>query len=185
MHGNTMTIEELARIQTKHCDMSRGTAKGRRILRNVGEVSRFFPLDEPVLCVGSGDGLEVEAWRLLGYEAHGVEISPHKASIAKRHGVPCTEAPAESLNEVAGNWNIYCAHTLEHCTDPSTVLAQFVGMALSTICIIVPIEPMGTRNPSHLNPIKSLSDIRLPGLLEEMRAERFNDEPEGVIVWKL
>lgn len=177
-------LDAYRKLQTAHCDHSRGTRKGARILRNIGEVARFFPLDEPVLCVGSGDGLEVEAWQLLGYHAHGVEVSPEKAMIARDHGAATTEAPAEGLDAVEGLWNIYCAHTLEHCRDARAVLAHFLRMALSTICIIVPVEPRGTRNPSHLSPVLDLGQIRIPGMHEVMRYERHNDEPEGIIVWR-
>lgn len=172
-------------LQTKHCDYSRKTRKGARILRNIGEVAKFFPLDEPILCVGSGDGLEVQAWNLLGYQAQGVDVSPAKAQVALDHGVPTTEIPAERLDQFPKNSaNIYCAHTLEHTKDPWLVMKHFLRIAVSTVCIIVPVEPKGTKNPAHVSPVIDLSTIRIPSLTEVMRFERFNDEPEGVIVWK-
>lgn len=175
---------EIIRLQEQHCDDSRGTRKGARILRNVGEFARWFPRDEPIICVGAGDGLEVEAWQLLGHEATGIDISPKKARVASKFGVPVLDLDAHGA-DYRGR-NIYCAHTLEHCKDAESLLYSFALNALSTICVIVPIEPDGSRNPSHLSPIRNLSQLHLPersGWIETLRTERHNDEPEGAIVW--
>lgn len=175
-----------AKLQDLHCDWSRGTNKGARIFRNIGEVARFFPLSEPVLCVGCGDGLEVQAWRLLGYRADGIDISVAKRKVAESHGVPYTSAPAEDiLADISPGFNVYCAHTLEHLLSPDTVMQEMRRIVVSVMCIIVPIEAKGSNNPSHLSPVLDLSHIRLSGNIEEvMRCERWNNEPEGIIVWR-
>ena len=68
----------LEKIQDEHCDMTRTTAKRFRVLRNVGEAAIHFPKDEPVLCIGSGDGFEVEVWKTIGFYSVGLDISSSK-----------------------------------------------------------------------------------------------------------
>lgn len=171
---------EIERLQNAHCDWSRGTRKGHRILRNVGEVARFFPSEEPLLCFGCGDGLEVEAWKLLGYDAVGCEISKEKSAKAEVFGVRIMSQKALGVYSL----NVYCAHTIEHVVDAKAILEWFSKIALSTVCIICPIEPNGSRNPSHLSPVRALTDIMVPGMKVVQMIERYNDEPEGLIVFK-
>lgn len=174
-------------LQDAHCDNSRCTSKGYRILRNIGQMSKYFPRDEPIMCVGSGDGLEVEAWRLLGYDAVGLDISTSKVEVSRQHGIPSTDVPIEAVNEFDRPYNIYCAHTLEHCESIEGILCLFEKTAISTICIIIPIEKRGTRNPSHLSPFWSLDELRIKSdyFSEVLRVERYNDELEGAVVWKI
>jgi len=162
-------------LQDKHCDDTRGTAKRFRVLRNVGMAAPYFPVGEPVICFGSGDGLELEVWRLLGYAVTGVEISERKRAIANAHG-------CFTVDVLQGRGNIYCAHTLEHVPDVGRVLALFRQTCISTICCIVPLEPDGSRNPSHLAPIRRLDDVRIEGMEVLLKMERWNDEREGVVI---
>ena len=180
-----MGKELLERLQDRHCDWSRGTKKGFRVLRNVGDAARHFPLSEPLMCFGCGDGLEVEAFKLLGFDVIGCDISRKKRLVAEQHNT-LVYAPDDPLLEQIER-NIYCAHTIEHVEDLVQTLEYFEEVAISTICIICPIEPRGSRNPSHLSPIRSIRDLELsdwtywkPIRIEE----RFNDEPEAVLVWK-
>lgn len=185
-----MTEEQL---QSTHCDKSRGTSKGARILRNIGEVSKYYPINEPILCIGCGDGLEIEAWKLLGYnDVRGIEIDREKAKIAKKHGCNVSTHNIEDwfINEdlfidvikPGERLNVYCAHTLEHCSSVEIVIGTIKDLTLNTACIIVPIEPNGTKNPSHHSPVKKLSDINLDMPIV-LCAERYNDELEGIKVW--
>ena len=179
MGKRLLTYEE---IQSVHCDKSRGTEKGSRIFRNIGEVSKFFSIEEPILCVGCGDGLEVEAWKLLGYTVKGVEVDQKKTKIAIEHNCDVVRCLIEEYNP-SEKANIFCSHTLEHCKNKELILNKFVNIALSTICIIVPIERFHTKNPSHFSQIKSLSELKLDWTIV-MCVERYNNEPEGVKIWK-
>jgi len=178
-----MTEEQL---QDLHCDPSRGTDKGPRILRNVGDCAPWFPLNEKVLCVGCGDGLELQAWELLGYGVIGLEISKAKTVVAKAHGCRVWRGEANRLVEVSVGIqryaNIYCAHTLEHLKDAEKLLRAFGRIAVSTVAIIVPIEKNGTRNPSHHYVVKKISDIRINGWEVVRMEERYNCEPEGLVI---
>ena len=147
-------------------------------MRNVGEAAQYFPEDEPILCVGSGDGFEIQAWMLLGFEASGYEISSSKIKIAAGHGISTFD---QGLGDIYPH-NIYCAHTLEHLDNPSEYMKIFSRLAISTICVIFPIEPNGSKNPSHLSPIGSIHDINFPGFDILLKKERWNDEREGIII---
>lgn len=179
IRGAALGKEFLEKLQDKHCDETRTTSKRFRVMRNIGEAAPYFPENESVLCVGSGDGFEVEAWKLLGFEATGYEISSSKIRIASRHGVATLDQGLEDIHP----HNIYCAHTIEHLDNPSNYLKIFCRLAISTICLIFPIEPYGSNNPSHLSPVGSLHDIDLQGFRVMLKKERWNDDREGIIIW--
>jgi hypothetical protein len=168
----------LEKLQDDHCDFTRGTNKRFRVLRNVGEAAKYFPIDEPIICIGSGDGFEVEVWKLLGFNAFGCEISTRKRIIAKAFGVTSVTNFADSQ----GRCNIYCAHTIEHMKQAQLEINNWTKRVKTVICCIFPIEPMGTRNPSHLSPIKSLNTLKFPNMEILLKQERFNDEREGIII---
>lgn len=173
-------MDAIERLQDAHCDPTRTTHKRFRVLRNIGEAAPFFPPDEPVLCYGSGDGFEVEVWRLLGYAAFGCEISSKKRAVAAAHDI----VTVPTLDDMRDPCNIYCAHTIEHLADPQAIIDQWLRMVQSTICCIFPIEPHGSKNPSHLAPVADLSAVRFPGLQTIIRTERWNDEREGFVIAK-
>jgi hypothetical protein len=162
----------LEKLQDEHCDETRNTEKRFRVLRNVGEAAPYFPINEPVLCYGSGDGFEVQVWSLLGFEAYGYDISSHKNKLAQSHGV-------EIKKDIKAN--VYCAHTLEHLYDRDAQIKRMISNCISTVCFIFPIEPNGSKNPSHLSPIKSINDIVVPMNIM-VKYERWNDEKEGIII---
>ena len=165
-------------VQDQHCDFTRGTSKRFRVMRNVGMAAAYFPEDEPVLCFGCGDGFEIEAWRLLGFDAVGVELSDIKRTVAAKRRLTVYKSMPSGIGA-----NIYCAHTIEHLPYIKKTIKELWHICLSVMCLIFPIEPHGTRNPSHLSPIKSLDDIDVPGRIL-YKQSRFNDEPEGVIICK-
>lgn len=166
----------IAELQDQHCDYTRNTEKRFRVLRNIGEVAPYFPIDEPVICFGSGDGFEVEVWRLLGYDAIGCEISPKKRERALKYGVRTVTNLYDDIRR-----NVYCAHTVEHVSNRDLVISRLAAWSISTICLIFPIEPDGSKNPSHLSPVQNLDDIKLPGVTL-LKYERWNNELEGVII---
>jgi hypothetical protein len=170
----------LEKLQDQHCDETRTTSKRFRVMRNVGESAPYFPEDEPILCVGSGDGFEVQAWKLLGFDVSGYEISSSKIRIAAKHSIATFYQGLEKLYP----YNIYCAHTIEHFDNSSEYIRIFSKLAISTVCLIFPIEPYGSNNPSHLSPVGSIHDIDLPGFKIMLKKERWNDEREGIIIWK-
>ena len=174
-------------IQNKFCDMSRKTDKSFKILKNVGEVAYHFPFDEPILCVGCGDGFELDAWKLLGFkDVKGIDVDPEKVAIAKSCGCDAEVASIEDYT-FDEKINIYCSHTLEHCKDIDNIFEIFERNFLSVICVIVPIEKQGTKNPSHLSPIFSLYDICW-GIQDKKVVrcyENHNYELQGIVVWKV
>jgi hypothetical protein len=164
-------------LQDQHCDYTRTTGKRFRVMRNVGEVAPYYPINEPVLCFGSGDGFEVQAWDLLGFDAVGCEISERKRRISSGYRV----YTYETLSQAQGQYNIYCAHTLEHVVDKRALISQLWEKCCSVMCLIFPIEPNGTKNPSHLSPIKNIDDVVVPGSIIK-KTVRWNDELEGLIL---
>ena len=177
---STLGKELLEKLQDQHCDETWTTTKRFRVMRNIGEAAPYFPEDEPILCVGSGDGFEVRAWELLGFDVSGYEISSSKIKIAAEYGVSTLDHGLENMKPN----NIYCAHTLEHFESSCKYIDLFCRLAISTICLIFPIEPYGSKNPSHLSPIRSIHDIDLPGFKIMLKKERWNDDREGIIIWK-
>jgi 2-polyprenyl-3-methyl-5-hydroxy-6-metoxy-1,4-benzoquinol methylase len=163
--------------------MTRKTSKAYKCLKNVADVAYHYPIDEPILCVGCGDGFEVEIFNLLGFKAFGIDVDPEKINIAKSHGLNVKLSMIEDLDPNERH-NIYCAHTLEHCEKYRQVLEKLKNIMLSTMVVIIPIEKNGTNNPSHLSPIRSLSDLELKNLKMVRCYENFNYEFQGVIVWK-
>jgi len=175
---------DLASLQSSHCDMSRKTDKSFKILKNIGEVAYYFPRHEPLLCVGCGDGFELDTWKLLGYkDVKGIDIDPEKIAIAKSFGCNAEVCSIEDYwEEDEIDRNIYCAHTLEHCVNADEIMRKLCSMTLSTLCVIFPIEKKGTKNPSHISPIKSLADIDYDYLKPVRLYENHNYELQGIIV---
>ena len=169
----------IVELQDMHCDYTRDTEKRFRSLRNIGEVAPHFPINEPVICFGSGDGFEVEVWQLLGYDAIGCEISSIKKDIASKYGI----RTINSLYDGARR-NVYCAHTIEHVRNRDIAMKRIAAWSISTTCFIFPIEPNGSMNPSHLSPVKSINDIDIPGMQILLKYERWNDEREGIVIFK-
>ena len=163
--------------------MSRKTSKSFKILKNIAEVAFHFPIDEPLLSIGCGDGFELDVWKLLGYNVLGIDLDKEKVDIAVKHGCNAIYIPVEDFNPYT-KMNVYCSHTLEHCRNSSAVIKKVRMIALSTVCIIVPIEKQGTKNPAHLSPVKSISDIIIKDMHVVRCYENFNYEYQGIIVWK-
>lgn len=167
----------LEQLQDEHCDFTRTTRKRFRVLRNIGEAAIYYPEEEGVLCFGSGDGFELQVWKLLGFNAIGCEISSKKNNIAAIYGV-------ESVNDIKSikeQRNIYCAHTLEHVNNAQELIFTLWDKCLSIMCCIFPIEPKGSKNPSHLSPIYNLNQLIFPGKIL-YKSSRWNDEFEGIII---
>lgn len=168
----------IAELQDRHCDYTRNTEKRFRVLRNIGEAAPYFPIDEPVLCFGSGDGFEVEVWKMLGYDVVGCEISHIKRLIASDHNVR-----SYALLKDISCRNVYCAHTIEHLKDRDDKLIRMWNISISVMCLIFPIEPNGSENPSHLSPVLNINDIKLPGDTL-LKYERWNGEREAILIAK-
>ena len=175
---------DTVKLQSKHCDMSRKTDKSFKILKNIGEVAYHFPMNEPILSVGCGDGFELDVWKLLGFkDVKGVDIDPEKIAIAKSFGCDA-ECCSIKDYEPDKDRNIYCAHTLEHCKNIEATMKTLQQLTLKVLCIIVPIEKNGTKNPSHFSPIRSLVDIPIDTMKIVRCYENHNYELQGIIVCK-
>ena len=145
---------------------SRGTRMGKRVIRNVIENIKY--LKPPILCVGAGDGYEIEqiAKALdIKPDIEGIEITPERVKTAKLNGIWVEEGGAEDIPEVfpGETFNsVYCSHTLEHTRDKVKVIDNFKKICTDTVVIIVPIEPRNEpfkpsiRNKSHVSPINNL-----------------------------
>lgn len=178
-------------IQQKYTSNSRGTRMGRRVTKNVVE---FAPrLKPPILMVGCGDGLELEYMsKQLNIPAteeyiKGIEVTSERVAIAQANNLPIVLGAAENILDITGEtkYNIYCAHTLEHCFNRNLVIEGFKKVALDTIVIIVPIELSGrTRNRAHYSPISNLGGIANQfGMDWQITSSyRFNIELEGVLI---
>jgi len=153
-------------VQTEFTSSSRGTRMGRRITKNISECSQY--LQPPVLCVGCGDGWELEQLaKSMNVEPkkniiEGIEVTSSRVEIAKQHNLPVHLGSAENMLDIIGDkkFNILCMHTLEHCFNIQLAIENFKKAALDTIVIIVPIEVKGrTRNRAHYSPISGLGKI--------------------------
>lgn len=181
-------------IQTKYTSSSRGTRMGRRVSKNTAEAAQY--LKPPILTVGAGDGWEMEQLaknlNILPEKGiiEGIELTKARVDIAKQHNLPIHYGSAENILDIVGDkkYNIYCAHTIEHCTNRELVIENFKKIALDTIVLIVPIEIKGrTGNRAHFSPIANLGYIaNLFGMDWKVinMSYRFNIELEGLIVLK-
>lgn len=184
-------------VQTHFTSSSRGTRMGRRVANNVAELAPN--LQPPIICVGCGDGLEVEHMlQHFGISVEenaktqqiiGLEVTNTRVLTARAAGLPVFEGPAENILEVLNGTkrNIYCAHCLEHCFSAPTVIENFKKAALDTIVIVVPIEVKGrTVNKAHYFPIANLGYIaNMFGMDWRISITyRWNVELEGVLVLK-
>ena len=94
-------------VQTKLTSNSRGTRNGRRVEQNVFEFARL--LDNPIICVGAGDGFEVECMaNALHFPATkenilGVEVTSERVKVAQSFNLPVVEGAAENLPEIVGD----------------------------------------------------------------------------------
>jgi len=193
---STALPKNYEQIQRNYTSDSRGTRMGRRVAKNAQEMAPY--LKPPICCVGCGDGWEVEQLsQALGIQRAeiqgnilGVEVTKDRVSVAQANNLPVVEGAAENLADIVGDtkYNIYCAHTLEHCFDRKIVVENFKKIALDTIVIIVPVEIRGrTRNRAHYSPISNLGVIaNLFGMDWKTvnMSYRYNIELEGVLVLK-
>lgn len=189
----TVTVpDNYTEIQSKGSVYSRNHKNGSRVRRNVYEFVCY--LNPPLLCIGCGDGLELEYFRdYYGLENGtkqilGVDISEDKIQVCLDHGLNADVGTGENIFDIVGDkkYDIYTAHTLEHSFDLKKTLNNYKKIALSTIIIIVPIEVVGTHNKAHLNPISNLSQItRHFGINWRITTfYRFNLQAEGVVIAK-
>lgn len=185
-------------IQQKYTSNSRGTRMGRRVSQNVTECVSY--LSPPLVCIGCGDGWEIEV--LLKHfgssiednqrtkQIVGVEVTKERVQTALSNNLPVFEGAAENIIEILGEtrYNIYCAHTLEHCFNREVVIECFKRVALDTVVIIVPIELGGrTRNRAHYHPIANLGYIaNLFGMDWKIvnLSYRWHIELEGLLILK-
>jgi hypothetical protein len=185
-------------IQQNFTSNSRGTRMGKRIARNIAE---FAPqLQPPIVCVGCGDGLEVEYLlnhlnipiqeNAVSKKVIGLEVTKSRVAIAQAANLPVYEAAAENIVDIVpenAKRNVYTAHCLEHCFNRDAVIAAFKQIALDTIIIIVPIELRGrTRNRAHFAPVANLGYLaNCFGMDWTITMQfRWNIELEGVLVLK-
>jgi hypothetical protein len=170
---------------------------GRRVARNVAE---FAPLlNPPIAMIGCGDGFEVECMlkhfnipieqNAVSKQIIGLEVTKNRVEIAQASHLPVYEGSAENILDFVGDikYNIYCAHTLEHCFNKQATIESFKKIALDTIVIIVPIELRGrTRNRAHYSPISNLGSIANQFGMDWKitMTYRFNIELEGVVILK-
>lgn len=198
--------ENYEQIQRRFTSNSRGTRMGRRVLENVKECAKYLDPKIPTLCVGCGDGYEIECLQAALSTHHirnniatfdsmptidvvGIEVSQERVNTAKKRGFNVFQGTAEDLHNVALNrtkYNIYCAHTLEHCYDQSRVFDNFKKICANTIVIIVPIESRGkSPNKSHYTPIPNLGSIAIHfgmGWRVVNLSYRHHLESEGLLV---
>lgn len=191
--------EGYAEQQRRYTSNSRGCRNGERVIRNVQECARY--LESPVVCIGCGDGLEVEylASNLFIVPSKenilGIEVAKDRVAGAVARGLPVVEGVVENLPDIIQNqygpdkkMNIYCAHTLEHCFNLDLVIKNMKEVALNTIVIIVPIELSGkSPNIAHYTPIADLGQIANKFGINwkvAMLSYRWNMELEGLLVLK-
>ena len=101
---------------------------GRRVNRNVVEVSKFFykysDKDFPILDIGCGDAWGLENFKRLGFtQLFGIELVQDRVNTGRNYGFDVAKGAAEEtveiirlgwLNRGIEKFNIFCAHTLEH-----------------------------------------------------------------------
>ncbi len=191
--------EGYAEKQRRYTSNSRGCRTGERVIQNVRECAQY--LEAPVVCIGCGDGLEVEYLALNLCIAPskenilGIEVAKDRVVGAVARKLPVVEGIAENLPDIIykqygedRKMNIYCAHTLEHCFALDLVIQNMKEVALNTIVIIVPIELSGkSPNVVHYNPIADLGQIvNKFGINWKVAvlAYRWNMELEGLLVLK-
>jgi 2-polyprenyl-3-methyl-5-hydroxy-6-metoxy-1,4-benzoquinol methylase len=83
-----------------------------------------------VLDVGCGDGTFLAAMRRRGWECWGVEVSEEgSARAAARPGLTIHDQPLEALSLPARGFDLVTFwHSLEHVSDPASLLARAAGL---------------------------------------------------------
>jgi hypothetical protein len=185
--------EKYEQIQHNKTSRSRGTRMGQRVTRNVEEFVEVakrlqVPIDN-VLCVGAGDGWEVQEFMRFGYTSIGVEVAEERCKVAKEHNIDVIYGVVEELSSLfpPKKWNVYCAHTLEHCFNRDLAIEQMMKVTKDWIYIVAPIEPRGSPNKAHYSPIRDLQGIKdafSKGWVKIREVHRFNLEPEGSLLFR-
>lgn len=93
------------------------------------QIRSYLPTDGKVLEIGCGWGMTSLAFKEMGYEAHAIEATHHRAAFVNQTlGIPCFSGPAETLPIGEGPFQpgtfdvIYSHHVLEHVDDPRQVI---------------------------------------------------------------
>lgn len=196
-----MQPDDYENIQRRFCsNSSHGggdlTRMGQRAVRNAVEALQW--LHPSILCVGCGDGAEMQAMKDAGMAADqllGVEVVDTRVETAKSRGFNVVHSSAEDMIEhVDGEYDIYVGHTLEHTYDLLKAINSIKSLCSKRIVIIVPIEFRGTSgNKAHFTPVRSLGwlyDVFSPfnpKVDKEtwkvlLAMYRYNLESEGIMV---
>lgn len=191
--------EKFAEIQRRYTSNSRGTKAGIRVVSNVNNCAKY--LNTPIMCIGCGDGLEVEEMiRCLNISPTfdniiGIEVTPDRVLTAKGRKLPVIEGTVENITNIIKlqygcekKFSVYSAHTLEHTFNLDLAIENIKEIALEIVVIIVPIELSGkSGNIAHNHPIANLGIIVNKFGLDwkvVIMEYRWNTELEGLIVLK-
>ncbi len=98
-----------------------GVPHAIRILRELASMG----LAGRLLDVGSATGDFLAAARELGWEAHGIDLSPHAAAVARRRGLDVTVGTLADAQFQAASFDVVTMlDVLEHLVDPVAELRE-------------------------------------------------------------
>jgi SAM-dependent methyltransferase len=106
---------------------SQASSRRRRALTRALKFRRFVKGGRNAIDIGCGGGFIVDALRLVGARAHGLDVSPRNIAYAKRRFPKCEFhlASFDSVDLPAGRFSfVYSADVIEHVSD----LDSYVGL---------------------------------------------------------
>jgi 2-polyprenyl-3-methyl-5-hydroxy-6-metoxy-1,4-benzoquinol methylase len=154
--------EEYKRLQRTGSAWSRGTVYGAQAVGSSMDLINILYLLKPehneeetsVLCVGCGDGLEMEPFAHLGYRVEGFDLDTEKVRVATYCGLTVRQGDAMEPPVPRDFYDVVkCSHMLEHLPDPPAGLRSLASLVKpgGLIYLVFPLEhSFPPHNPSHV-----------------------------------
>jgi SAM-dependent methyltransferase len=153
---------EYKQLQVSNSAWSRGTAYGALAVGSSVDLINLFYLLKPehieeetkVLCVGCGDGLEMEPFARLGYRVEGFDLDPEKVRVATYCGLAVRQGEVMEPPTPRDFFDILkCSHLLEHMPNPPEALRVLGSLVRpgGLLYLVFPLEPsFPVHNASHV-----------------------------------
>jgi hypothetical protein len=122
-------------VQIQH-QQSKFRTSSKSYKRYIEAIKACYPEAKKVLCVGSRDVSEVNAFRGAGYDAIGIDLYTDNADVIK---IVDMQKMHEHFSE--NDFDIiFSCHSLEHSYDPERVLTSFRSIASQGCFLVLPVN---------------------------------------------
>lgn len=127
------SYDEYISAQLSH-ELTKDRTKSRPFLQYIEEIKNNFSNAKKIICVGARDISEVNALRIAGYDAIGIDLFSSNHDVIKILDMHNLEENFEE-NEFD---IVYACHSLEHSYDPEKVLNGFKKISKIGAFIVLP-----------------------------------------------